>query len=142
MSDEVKVTKIITFSGKKTEWPLWSEKFKARATRKGYKDILLGKELVPDDSVDVEKIEDVTERKKNQKLRELNEEAYEDLVLSVNGETEVGRAVFQLIRGSKSNEFKEGSAREAWNRLVTKFEPKKAPNRLQKKKLIQNLKLR
>ena len=30
MSQELKIGKIITFSGKKVEWPLWSEKFKAR----------------------------------------------------------------------------------------------------------------
>ena len=33
MSRELNVGKIITFSGKKVEWPLWSEKFKARANR-------------------------------------------------------------------------------------------------------------
>ena len=74
------------------------------------------------------------DKKKHVKLRKLNEEAYEDLVLAINGETEVGRAVFQLIRGSKSEKFKDGSASEAWKRLVDKFEPKKAPNRLQKKR--------
>ena len=130
MSDEVKITKIITFNGKKTEWPLWSKKFKAQANRKGHNGVLLGDEdcKVPNDDVDIELEKEDEERKRLHKLRKLNEEACEDLVLAVNGETEVGRAVFQLIRGSKSSEFKEGSAREAWKRLVAKFEPKKAPN--------------
>ena len=75
-------------------------------------------------------------------LRKLNEEAYEDLVLAVDGKSSIGRSVFSLIKGSKSKEFAEGSAREAWKRLVNKFEPKKAPNRLQKKKKIQNLSLK
>lgn len=35
MSKELNISKIITFSGKKVEWPLWCEKFKARANRKG-----------------------------------------------------------------------------------------------------------
>ena len=140
MSDEVKTTKIIAFDGKKTEWPLWSEKFKARANRKGHKSILLGDVKVPEDKVDVSTLSSDEAKKKHKKLRQLNEEACEDLVLAVNGETEVGRAVFQLIRGSKSERFKDGSASEAWKRLIDKFEPKKAPNRLQKKKMIQNLK--
>lgn len=38
--------KVIPFSGKAVDWPVWSEKFLARARRKGYKNILLGKEVV------------------------------------------------------------------------------------------------
>ena len=72
----------------------------------------------------------------------MNEEAYEDLVLAVDGKTDVGRLVFQLIRSSKSKDYAEGSAREAWKKITDKFEPKKAPNRLQKKKQIQNLRLK
>ena len=101
MSNELKITRIITFNGKKTEWPLWSEKFKARANRKGYKSILLGEVKVPDDEVDVGALSSDEAKKEHEKLRKLNEEAYEDLVLAINGETEVGRAVFQLIGGGK-----------------------------------------
>ena len=50
--------------------------------------------------------------------------------------------MFSLIKGSKSEDFAEGSAREAWKQILNKFEPKKAPNRLQKKKKIQSLKLK
>ena len=76
MTDEVKMSKIVTFNGKKTEWALWSEKFKARANRKGYKGILLGEEdcEVPEDEFDIELVSDDDERKKLQKLRRLNEE--------------------------------------------------------------------
>ena len=86
--------KVIPFSGKAVDWPVWSEKFLARARRKGYKKILLGKEVVPDDSADLSNINDEEERKGNEKLRELNEDAYEGLILSINGETEVGHVVF------------------------------------------------
>ena len=56
MSRELNVGRIITFSGKKVEWPLWSEKFKARANRKGYKGVLLGADdcVVPDDNFDID----------------------------------------------------------------------------------------
>ena len=86
--------KVIPFSGKAIDWPVWSEKFLARARRKGYKKILLGKEVVPDDEADLSTIADAGERKRKEKLRELNEDAYEDLILSINGETEVERVVF------------------------------------------------
>ena len=53
MTEELKIGRIITFSGKRVEWPLWSEKFLARANRKGYKGILLGIDIVPDDNEDI-----------------------------------------------------------------------------------------
>ena len=42
--------KIAPFSGKQSDWSVWREKFMARAKRKGYKDILLGKTPVPAES--------------------------------------------------------------------------------------------
>ena len=62
--------KVIPFSGKAVDWPVWSEKFLARARRKGYKKILLGKEVVPDDATDLTTIIDADERKKKEKVRE------------------------------------------------------------------------
>ena len=35
-----KTIRVISFSGKKSEWPIWEEKFLARAARKKYKDVL------------------------------------------------------------------------------------------------------
>ena len=142
MTEELKIGRIITFSGKRVEWPLWSEKFLARANRKGYKGILLGIDIVPDDNEDISIETDKEKKMMKYELRRLNEEAYENLILALDGKTEVGRLVFSLIKGSKSKEFAEGSAREAWKRILNRFEPKKAPNRLQKKKKIQNLKLK
>ena len=134
--------KVIPFSGKAVDWPVWSEKFLARARRKGYKKILLGKEAVPDDSTDLSSIDNEEERKGNEKLHELNEDAYEDLILSINGETEVGRVVFQLVRGAKTDALADGDAREAWNRLTGKFEAQTAPSRLLLKNKINSLKLK
>ena len=65
--EEVKTTKIIKFSGSKDDWPIWSEKFLARARRVGYKDILLGNVIVPDDDTDIENLSD-DEAKKTIKL--------------------------------------------------------------------------
>ena len=104
--------------------------------------LLLGKETVPDDSMDLSAITNADDRKRMEELRELNEDAYEDLVLSINGETETGRVVFQLVRGAKTNNLSDGDAREAWDRLTRKFEAKTAPSRLLLKNKIQGLKLK
>ena len=143
MTKQLRLGSIITFNGKKTEWPSWSKKFLSRANKKGYKKILLGKEIVPDDNVDIESEVDEKKKEKMQELRRLNEDAFEDLVLAIETKTPIGRTVFQLLRGSMDvNSFEEGDAREAWKKLENKFEPKKAPNRIRLKKKIQNLKLK
>ena len=43
MSTDLKSNRVIEFMGKTSNWEGWSEKFKARAKRKGYKKLLLGK---------------------------------------------------------------------------------------------------
>ena len=59
--------KVIPFSGKAVDWPVWSEKFLARARRKGYKNILLGKEVVPDDATDLNAIVDAEEKNRRKR---------------------------------------------------------------------------
>ena len=125
MTEELKIGKVIIFSGKKVEWPLWSEKFLARANRKGYKGILVGTDIVPDDHENLSLETNKEVKRTKLELRRLNEEAYEDLVLAVDGKTDVGRLVFSLIKGSKSEDFAGGSAREAWKRILNKFNPRR-----------------
>ena len=59
--------KVIPISGNAIDWPLWSEKFLARARRKGYKNILLGKEVVPDDATDLNAIVDAEEKNRRKR---------------------------------------------------------------------------
>lgn len=47
MSTEEKSLRIIEFSGKKSDWKVWSRKFTARGNRKGYKSIFEGKDTIP-----------------------------------------------------------------------------------------------
>ena len=68
MTEELKIGRVITFSGKKVEWPLWSEKFLARANRKGYKSVLVGTDIVPDDHEDISLESDKDKRKMKVKL--------------------------------------------------------------------------
>ena len=55
--------RVILFSGKAVDWPVWSEKFLVRARRKGYKKILLRKVVVPDDATDLDAIIDADEKR-------------------------------------------------------------------------------
>ena len=47
MSTDERTIKVIEFSGKKSDWFVWESKFLARAKRKGYKGLLLGKSKFP-----------------------------------------------------------------------------------------------
>ena len=123
MSDvqDEKTIRVIAFNGKKVEWPVWKEKFLARSRRKGYRDVLTGKETPPDATAP---------RDARSKFDKLNESAFEDLILSIDASKDVGRVAFQIVKGSKNDDFKEGSARLAWWRLENKYAAKNAPNLL------------
>ena len=110
------------FSGKKIDWPIWSEKFLARAKRKEYKNILLGRVNVPDDSKTIDTSTDAG--KAEAKLRDLNELAYEDLILFINGSTDAGRIAFSIIRNSKTSDLKDGDSALAWKAYVTSTSPR------------------
>ena len=108
MSDGTSSIQVIPFTGKTEEWAVWSEKFLARAKKKGYKEILTGKTEIPalTDAAGTA----VTLTPTGIKIRELNEEAYIDLVLSINGDTEIGRVAFQMVKGSKSVSLPDGDS--------------------------------
>ena len=116
-----KAIRIISFSGKKVDWPVWKEKFLVRPRRKGYQDLLKGKELPPSN--------DSSQTKKT-RCDKLNESAYKDIVLSIDAAKDAGRVAFQIVKGSKNAEFVNGSARLAWWRLENKYTSRSAPNLL------------
>jgi hypothetical protein len=68
---DVSTIRVIPFSGKVDEWPVWSKKFLVKAKRYGFKDLLQGKLSIPkfDESFD----EDLDEGKKMLKNAEINE---------------------------------------------------------------------
>jgi len=132
MSDsDDKAIRVMNFNGKQSDWPIWEEKFLARARRRGYKDILLGKAQVPTDST---MIDATTPAGKEQaKMKKLNEVAFEELILSVDTSEGTGKVVFQLIKGCKTADLKDGNSKLAWTRLCNKFAPKSAPSKLELK---------
>jgi len=109
-----------------TTWPSWKEKFLTRAKKEGYKKILQKKVKVTEET---EAIPD-SDPDKKEKLanRELNENAYADLILSIDATKATGRSVFNLIKNTKSDDYPDGNAGNAWTALEKKFEPKTAPS--------------
>jgi len=119
-----KTVQIVPFSEKQSDWRKWSLKFLANASVRGYRDILLGKVVVLDDSV---VINDTTEEGREQVvLREKNRKAYNALILSCNDEVSLGAIELALM-----NEFTEGSAKKAWENLLEIFQPKTMSNKVE-----------
>ena len=139
MSKDIKSIRVIEFSGRTSDWEGWSEKFLARGKRKDYKKLLLGKERIPTQS-EYEKA--VTDGNKEQiKIGDLNEEAFEDIVLSINHTSRQGKVAFSLVRNCRTSKYPEGNCKLAWDRLVAKYAPKTAPSLLKLKKEFANSKL-
>ena len=134
MSTELKSIRVLEFDGKESSWEGWSEKFKARAKCKGYKDMLLGKVKIPTDS----EYQAATSNADIKKLVELNEEAYEDIILSISHSTKQGKIAFSLVKNCKTIEYPEGNCKLAWDRLIAKYAPKTAPSLLKLKKQFAN----
>jgi hypothetical protein len=65
MSD-LSAIRVLHFLGRKEEWPIWREKFLAKAKRSGIKDVLLGKLQIPKTSEELE--EKSEERRRMMKM--------------------------------------------------------------------------
>ena len=121
MATEYKTLRVIPFDGKHDNWDAWSEKIQAKAKRKGWKKLLVGSEEIPTQEEYAQALVD----KENdiKKLAELNEDAYEELILSMGHTTSKGKIAFSLVKNSKSSEYPEGNCKIAWDRLVAKYAP-------------------
>ena len=77
MSD-LSAIRVLNFSGRKEEWPTWSEKFLAKAKRSGIKDVLL---QIPKTSEELEeKSEEGRRMMKNADFIEFNFLNQQDMV--------------------------------------------------------------
>ena len=137
---DVSTIRVIPFSGKVDEWPVWSEKFLAKAKRYGFKDLLQGKLSIPkfDESFD----EDSDEGKKMLRNAEINEVAFTELILSIDTKSSEGKVAFNLVRGCKSKEYPDGNAATAWERLKNNVEPVSAPSMVKLEKQFRTLSLK
>ena len=69
-------------------------------------------------------------------MRKMNMLAYEELVLSIDGNKKRGRIAFKIVKACKTKDNPSGNARLAWKRLVLKYENKSTPNVLKMEKLL------
>jgi len=92
--------RVLPFSGKESEWRMWSRKFLATASARGYKEVLEPRNPNIDASTDD------------------NDKAYNDLILLVNDEV-----TFGIVDEANSVTHKNGDARIAWSKLKKKYEP-------------------
>ena len=74
-------------------------------------------------------------------LGELNELAYEYLILSINTSSSVSKVAFGLMKNKISKDFPEGNCKVAWDRLVSKYAPHTASSLLKLKSRFHNSKL-
>ena len=86
MKDEIKAISFLPFSGLQSDWDEWSETYQGIAAERGYSQVMLGNELVPSDSLDINQkvlnksvIPDEDERKQKHLMRKLNQKGYRDL---------------------------------------------------------------
>jgi len=110
-------------------------KFLARARRKGFREILLGTVKIPKA---LEKFDlTVPAEKAQSKIHDKNELVFEELVLLIDTSQGEGRVAFQSVCCSKSNDYKNGNATDAWKQLTDKYVPNMAPIKLELKSEFQ-----
>ncbi len=82
---ELKTIRVLGFSGNTSNWDGWSKKFMEHGKSKGYRKILQGKEQFPTNR-EYELITGLGSSKEDEKVKkngDLNDEAYEDIILSI-----------------------------------------------------------
>ena len=139
--------RVLEFSGKRSDWNPWSEKFMATAEYDNVCKLLLClKNLATFDVVPMHQvIEDIEAKstkseddKKILELAKLNKKCYRDLMLSMNCSTIKGKVAFRLVKNCKSSEYPEGNSRLVWKRLNAKFASKTTTSLLGLKKRYEN----
>jgi hypothetical protein len=93
---------VLNFSGRKEEWPSWSETFLAKAKRSGIMDVLLGKVEIPTSLVVID--EKTKEGKRLLRITNLNEIAFTVLILSIDVSNSYGKIAFGIVKSCKTKE--------------------------------------
>ncbi len=109
------------WTGKKAEWAMWEEQFLARAKRKGYKNIALGRVIVPRVSDVIQLPETVEAREAREKIIDLNDQGYSDLITMIDTTKSGGKVAFSIIKRSKTSEYPDGNIAVAMDGLKRKY---------------------
>ena len=121
--DKLKAIKVLTFTGKESEWDHWSETFVALARARGCTGILLGTEQAPnaDEAIDRKKSDHSYEltdadRKDKKRLGQANGNAY------INSQLSCEELPYDLVSLAKTEELLDGCTRDAWERLTSEYD--------------------
>jgi hypothetical protein len=116
---------VVLFSGKPKDWLAWMENFLAKARRKGLKEIYLRDptKKIPT----VNELQNLDETKPADKLlidlAKSNEDAYAEMIMSIDTTTTAGMVAFRIVASTKTTDYPDGNAPIAWARLKAKYQP-------------------
>jgi hypothetical protein len=140
--DKDKTNKKYMFSGKKSDFECWEDKFMTNASRKNFNELLTKK---PED-MPKKKPTNATEAGKESKdvikLRALNKFRFQELKLCMNTELKAGTIAWRIVKGCTSSDYPNGNLRLAWKKLHDKYLPTSAPTKVKLKKAFQAMKLK
>ena len=121
--DDLKSIKVYKFDNTKEKWHEFALKFRVIADTRGYRGIIDGTVIPPDEmaviTITAEDTGAVLEEKKDQlKARKVNKIGYRDLVMSTEGIS------FTIVQNAASEELPSGDLKKAWERLERRCNPK------------------
>jgi hypothetical protein len=96
---------VVLFNRKKDEFDPWYKKQLARAKVKGFKGYMLNQEGdIPESDYDIDGDTNLSddEKKELKRRKECNENAFRDLMMSIDASTPEGRVLFNLVKGCKT----------------------------------------
>ena len=99
--------RILTFSGKKEDWMIWSDKFMAKAMMKGYNEVLDGTIIVPEGKT-------INPTASQEEAMKMNKMAHNELILACTD-----KITFGIVKNAKTEELKKGNAKLACDCLNT-----------------------
>ena len=127
--DDLKSIKVYKFDNTKEKWHEFALKFRVIADTRGYRGIIDGTVIPPDEmaviTITAEDTGEVLEEKKNQlKARKANKIGYRDLVMSCEGIS------FTIVQNAASEELPSGDLKKAWERPVCLWDMLKIMQRM------------
>ena len=141
MSEEIKTIRVLPLSGQHVDWDKWSKKYQGIAAERGYLNVMLGTERVPDDALNIDQKVDSKyvfsddERKQKHQARKMNQKRYRDLQLSTS------KLAFQLVSLVKTVDLPNQSLAKAWAALKDEYDPLEGEDRIKLLGDFQNNKL-
>ncbi len=114
--------KVLMFSGDKKDWEYWSSQFMSKASIQGWDEVfdVDNEDDIPTDAVGKNGSAETKQLWKD------NKRAMNELLLSMSPDVK-GKVCWRLIDNTKNpDKWKYGNAKQAWNSLRKKFEPRNA----------------